>query len=179
MCCGDLSAAVRIALSRPKSRPMTPEDLPPSGWMETQMMSGDAFRRHYERQREHYRAAQSALQFREPILPYHYDVLTTASDFARGGMPDVAVIMAQTACEIATEAAIDRLFRRQGLPQAVESWIRERIERSSTFRAPTFYGLYRALSGDDFKATKLWTDLDHCIGIRNGVVHEGRHATAV
>jgi hypothetical protein len=154
-----------------------PEEPVPTGWMDTQMQGATAFRRHYETTRQSYLSANTKMLYRDPVLPPHYDVLTTAGDFARGGMPDVAVIMAQTACEIATEAVLNGLLLLHSFSNPVESWIRDRIDSASTFRRGVLYELYRALSGDNLKGTKLWDELNGPIGIRNAIVHKGDHAT--
>jgi len=121
--------------------------------------------------------AATSMQLGRVILPYHYDVLSVAADFLAAGKPDVAVIMAQTACEIATEAVISQLLRHYNLPAVVEKWIRKRIDQLSTFHRAPLYELYRDLSGDDFKGSRLWREWDNHITIRNNVAHRGTHAT--
>jgi hypothetical protein len=54
------------------------------------------------------------------FFPYHYDVLSTAKDLLAADMNDLAVIMAQTATEIATQQAISRSYKHHKLPAIFE-----------------------------------------------------------
>jgi hypothetical protein len=140
------------------------------------------FRRHYEQRRRGYMTAATSMLYGTPavlVLPYHYDVLTSARDFLDAGMDDIAVIMAQTACEIATADIITGLLQHHRLPASIESWINATIERISTLKTETLYDLYRALSGDDLKQTQkvLWESYVRRTALRNDIVHKGGHAS--
>jgi hypothetical protein len=92
-------------------------------------------------------------------------------------MDDVAVIMAQTACEIALQDLISTLLRRLAMPSPMQSWIEDVIDGSSTLRNSRLYELYKALSGDRFKDRPLWPPYDRHVGLRNEIVHRGGHAS--
>jgi hypothetical protein len=128
-------------------------------------------------------AATSQLYQRGPaflLLPYHYDVLAIARQFLDADKDDVAVIMAQTACEIATDDLVTALLRLRRLPADLESWITARIERAATLRSNVLYNLYVALSGDDLKQGQpaLWDAYERHIALRNAIVHKAKtHAS--
>jgi len=160
---------------------MMAEELPPTGWMQRPEAFEAAFLRHHEKELSSYIAAvtQQLYQGASLVLPYHYDVLAIARQFLATDKDDVAVIMAQTACEIATDDSITALLRHQNLPTPLESWINDRIERTTTLKNEPLYQLYRALSGDDLKqsAKALWGAYVRRADLRNGIVHAGAHAT--
>jgi hypothetical protein len=90
------------------------------------------------------------------------------------------VIMAQTACEIATDDLVTALLRLRRLPADLESWITARIERAATLRSNVLYNLYVALSGDDLKQGQpaLWDAYERHIALRNAIVHKAKtHAS--
>jgi hypothetical protein len=102
---------------------MSGEEIPPGAIIG--LGGVQAFRQHHDAQRRAYLAAATSLLGSPPALlatPYHYDVLATARDFLRADMNDVAVIFAQTACEIALQETIATLLRRTGIQSAMEEW---------------------------------------------------------
>ena len=80
-----------------------PDDPVPTGWMSRSNEHATAFLRNHEERMRSFMHAATSMQLGRVILPYHYDVLSVAADFLAAGKPDVAVIMAQTACEIALD----------------------------------------------------------------------------
>jgi hypothetical protein len=54
---------------------------------------------------------------RPPIPPYYRQLLETAERYRQHDEHDVAVILAQTSCELVTEAAFETLIRPHGLTQ--------------------------------------------------------------
>jgi len=112
------------------------------------------------------------------VLPYHYDVLASARSFLAADKYDVAVIMAQTACEIATDDVITVLLRRQNFSEGILAWINRQIEWSTTLKNDKLYSLYRALSGDELQKDQkaLWEAYVRRADLRNDIVHTGAHA---
>jgi hypothetical protein len=159
-----------------------PDDLPPMGWLPNpDAVPGMTFLQHHKRLVRSYLTAATSMQYGGIVLPYHYDVLSVARNFLAEDRPDITVIMAQTACEIATEEVISQLLRYHNFTIAIEAWMRKRIERTSTLRSESLYDLYCALSGDDLKKseTLLWDGYVASVGIRNNIVHKGGHASGV
>jgi hypothetical protein len=158
-----------------------PEDLPPTGWMQGPEFFGSVFRKHHEDQLRGYMTAvtrQLYQTWQDPVLPYHYGVLASARDFLDADKDDVAVIMAQTACEIATDDIMTVLLRRQDLSDGIRAWVNDQIERSTTLKDDRLYKLYRALSGDELRKdqTALWEAYKRRAELRNAIVHTGAHA---
>jgi hypothetical protein len=160
------------------------EELPPPGGMQRQETFDAVFRRHHEELLRGYIIAQTSQLYQRGatiVLPYHYDVLAVARQFLDADRDDVAVIMAQTACEIATDDIVTMLLRHHDLPTAIEAWISGRIERSrsTTLKSDTLYDLYRALSGDELRRDQkaLWEACVRRADLRNDIVHTGAHAT--
>jgi len=79
-------------------------------------------------------ARQSYRNWQDPVLPYHYAILAIARDFLDADKDDVAVIMAQTASEIATDDIITVLLRRQNFSEEILAWINRQIEWSTTLK---------------------------------------------
>ncbi|HEV8531418.1 MAG TPA: hypothetical protein VGT00_08375 [Methylomirabilota bacterium] len=158
----------------------SPEDLP-TGWMQGPEFFGAAFRKHHEDQlRGYMNAATKQLyqNWQDPVLPYHYDVLAIARQFLDADKDDVAVIMAQTACEIATDDIITVLLRRHNLADGIRAWVNDQIARSTTLKHDMLYKLYRALSGDELRQDQktLWEAYVRRADLRNAIVHTGAHA---
>jgi hypothetical protein len=151
------------------------------------MSEGQAavFRSHYEQQRRGYMTAATSMLYGTPhvlmpavpVLPYHYDVLTSARDFLDAGMDDIAVIMAQTACEIATEHVISRLLGHHKLPPIFEPWVKAGVRRSD-IADDRVLTLYRTLSDDQgITREPFWQPYRKHVEARNGVVHQGKHVS--
>jgi hypothetical protein len=161
-----------------------PEQLPPTGWMQRQeMFDAAVFRRQHEEQLHGYMTAATAQLYQRGtaallVLPYHYDVLAAARRFLDAEMNDVAVIVAQTSAEIATDDVITALLRHNNPPRPIDEWIRGQIERFATLKADALYNLYRALSGDDLRGNPpLWEPYVRRANLRNDIVHTGAHAS--
>jgi len=142
------------------------------------MWNAAAFRERQEVQRRSYlRAATSMLYDRGIIQPYHYDVLAIARNFLDSNMDDIAVIVAQTACEVATENVLSGLLQHHRLPAVFEPWVKDGIRRGDISDRRVL-SLYRALSGDD-SITKepFWEPYRKHVNARNRVVHQGAHVS--
>src|SRR5438552_13081772 len=101
-----------------------PDDMPPTGWLPGPDAAGAmVFRRHHEQLLRSLPRATTDIQYGGIVLPYHYDILAVARGFLAAGMPDITVIMAQTAWEVATEEVLSQLLRYHKFPTTVEAWI--------------------------------------------------------
>jgi hypothetical protein len=100
---------------------MAAEEQPPTDWIPGPDIAAVFRRGHAERMRAYMTGATAQLYQRagELALPYHYDVLAVARQFLDADKDDVAVIMAQTACEIATDDII-RTLQHYRLPSLLE-----------------------------------------------------------
>ncbi len=103
-----------------------------------------------------------------------YDVLAIARQFLDADKDDVAVIMAQTACEIATDDLITTLLRHHDLTDGIRAWMSAQIERITTLKSNTLYDLYRALSGDELRRDlqTLWEAYERRADLRRALPRE-------
>src|SRR6266403_183817 len=103
-----------------------PEQLPPAdGRNRAEMFNAAVFRRQHEEQLHGFMTAATAQLYQRGtaaliVLPYHYDVLATARHFLDADMYEVAVIMAQTSVEIATDDIITTLLRHHNPPRPID-----------------------------------------------------------
>jgi hypothetical protein len=106
----------------------------------------------------------------------HTSLLQLARTLAQQGFHSQAVITAQTACEVYTEAVITRLIRARGiadLHEAIDSMIpnynlaNERVRR-----------LYDALSSDRIQETEFWQRFKTHVERRHEAAHQGKGLSA-
>lgn len=126
--------------------------------------------------RKFYRHATTSVQASATatatVVRYHRQLLDKARQVASAGEGDIAVIVAQTACEVCTERAFDVLFRKRGA-----EWIRDSIFSSSSsynLISPRVQKPYTALSGDKIQTAPFWNDYKDHVDRRNKVVHKAR-----
>jgi len=104
-------------------------------------------------------------------------LINSAHDRYRESYYQEAVILAQTGAELFIEQAFDRLFRIRDL-----EYLRKEVERllGNNFNLghDKVASLYEALSGDDIRQRKIWSEYKTHTELRNDVVHHGREVTA-
>lgn len=108
------------------------------------------------------------------VIRYHRQLLKKTKQFADAGETDIAIIVAQTACEVCTERAFDVLFRKGGV-----EWLRDSIfHKSSNYNLVSSKAqkLYTALSGDKIQAAPFWNAYKEHVERRNKIVHRARGA---
>ena len=88
------------------------------------------------------------------LPPFHAEVLSTAEGFRAKGENEMAVIMAQTACELVTEAAFDVLIRASGVSKAD---VKQLTQKTFDLSTPRMAALYRLLSKDKIQAQVFWS----------------------
>jgi hypothetical protein len=88
-----------------------------------------------------------------------------------------AVVMAQSAIEVATENVLGLAFETRNVPELREPVMR--LFRSYSLTNASLYRVYQALTGDDFKNCEptLWQDFCEHVERRNRVVHSGKRVT--
>jgi hypothetical protein len=83
-----------------------------------------------------------------------------------------AVIVAQTACEVASERAIGRAFRKRGvadLEAPVTGFFSSYSLKNERIRK-----VYGALTGDSIQHAPFWSAYCEMVKLRNDAVHEGK-----
>jgi hypothetical protein len=92
--------------------------------------------------------------------------LNSAQHALDGGYPELAVIHAQTACEVATAQCLDRL--RQGLPALPDSQAYNLGTHNKKILKE-----YRRLTNDAIQEATWWTEFLAHTRRRHDVVHQG------
>lgn len=100
---------------------------------------------------------------------YHRQLFSRARDLATEGQGPLAVILAQAACEVATELAFYVLFDRQGLMHLKDS-IGVRFTLLSDERPRK---LYTALTKDEIQKASFWAAFKKAVALRNEIAHRG------
>ena len=113
------------------------------------------------------------------LLLFNPALQRTLLDAARGlqqaGHPNLALVVAQTACELAMEQALADLLSRGGTPQPVADWIDHDGLNTYSPKDERVQRLYRALSGTDLKSLgdpEWWRSYVEGAMKRNDVVHK-------
>jgi hypothetical protein len=111
---------------------------------------------------------------RPPIPPYYQQLLETAERYRRDGEYEVAVILAQTACELVTEWAFETFFRAHDLTEADK----RNLVRNYDLGKDRVKALYVLLSRDKIERQHFWSDFKAHAKRRHAIVHKGEKATA-
>jgi hypothetical protein len=107
--------------------------------------------------------------------PYHNELMQQAKLLLDEGKYPLAVVVAQTACEVLTEQMMSLLSEQ--VDQRVREWIRDRLPRTVDLDDDRVCALYTALSGDPITAQPFWSDYKQHVKLRHRVVHRGVRVT--
>ena len=125
----------------------------------------------------HRQRRTTAILIRPPRVPaYHHKLLETAGAM-KGSEPEIAVILAQMACEIACELAFTAVIAQKevsGLQTTVDVLLPNYNLGSDN---PRVRKAYVALSGDRITSQPYWDDFKAHVRRRNRIVHGGARAT--
>jgi hypothetical protein len=91
-----------------------------------------------------------------------------------------AVVVAQSAAEIAVAAAVRGQLRRSGVPEALAAWIVRRDVRGQSFSPDSerIQALWAALTGDRLPEAGWWAGYRSGVHERDRFVHEGQAVSA-
>ena len=95
---------------------------------------------------------------RAPVVvlpPFHHQILQTADRYRKQDENEIAVIMAQTSCELVTETAFDVFFQFAGVSAADKDQLRPTTFNLGSKRTAA---VYRLLSKDRIQAQPFWRD---------------------
>jgi hypothetical protein len=110
------------------------------------------------------------------LPPYYRQVLEAAERYANDGENAVAVIVAQTACELVTEIAFESFFRLHGMSESDKKALRPRPYNLDNGKVRALYVL---LSKDKIHRNKsFWPGFTKQAKLRHRIVHNGEPATA-
>jgi hypothetical protein len=105
-------------------------------------------------------------------------LLEVAEQFLANNEPTVAVVMAQSACEVILQRAVQQVFARKGVGDIGEV-VLTRVG-SFTLKESDSRRFYKALTKDDDvtdnKKNGFWLDYQAMVELRNKIVHQGIRA---
>jgi hypothetical protein len=107
--------------------------------------------------------------------PYHNDLMQQAKVLLDEGKYPLAVVVAQTACEVLGEQMMTLLT--ESVDERVRRWIRDRLPRTVDLDDERVRVLYTALSGDPIESQPFWSDYKEHVKLRHRVVHRGVRVT--
>lgn len=112
----------------------------------------------------------AAGSFRVEIVDYATSLIREADDLLfRAKQPGLAIVVAHTACEVATQRAFARAFIHRGT--AVGAFFSYNLASERVRKR------YTALTGDAVWQASWWSAFTKSVERRNAIVHEGRKAT--
>lgn len=113
---------------------------------------------------------------RLPIPPYHRQLLESAARFKEQGDYAIAVVVAQTAAELATELAVTTFLNARGAKDIAEPI--DDLLPTYNLDNRKVRKLYVVLSGDGKITTMpFWTAFTTQARLRHKIVHKGATAT--
>jgi hypothetical protein len=89
------------------------------------------------------------------------------------GQFSFAVVVAHTACEIATERSLDEAFVAKGISDRLQDWVKS-FNYGYNLGSHRIRGLYTALTEDEpQKEHAFWQKFKASVERRNSIVHNG------
>lgn len=116
------------------------------------------------------------LLLNNPRDPRHLELIALARQLCDEDKPDLAVVAAQTACEVYAEVAIRDLLKARELGE-FEEVIPELLTGYSLMDRRG-QRVFHALTGESIQRSELWASYKAHVERRNLVVHRGKQITA-
>jgi hypothetical protein len=110
------------------------------------------------------------------FYPYHRELMEQAKSLLDEGRQHLAVVVAQTACEVLTEQLMTALTER--LDEPLRKWARGRLPRTHDLDDDRVRGLYVALTADAIQTAPFWASFKQHVDRRHQVVHRGTKVSA-
>jgi hypothetical protein len=89
------------------------------------------------------------------------------------GQFSFAVVVAHTACEIATERSLDEAFVAKGISDRIQDWVKS-LNYGYNLGSDRIRRLYTALTGDELqKEQDFWQKFKASVERRHRIVHKG------
>jgi hypothetical protein len=109
------------------------------------------------------------------VVTYPQRLLTIARRLIDDeGQFSFAIVVAHTACEIATERSLDNAFVAQGIQSNLQDWVKS-LNYGYNLGSDRIRRLYTALTGDELQKQKqvFWQKFKASVDRRNSIVHKG------
>lgn len=110
--------------------------------------------------------------FEATVIRHWTKLLETAERLYNGGETSVAVIVAQTACEVVLERAVTKGFKAKGVPELDDAVTR--MLSSYSPRNRNTRRLYNTLTGDNLGSHGFWQAYTAMVAHRHDAVHRGQ-----
>jgi len=116
------------------------------------------------------------LLFNNPRHPRHLELVALARQLCEEGKTDLAIVAAQTACEVYAEVAIREMLKAHDLGE-FEGVIPELLTGYSLMDRRG-QRVFHALTGANIQHSAFWATYKSHVELRNRVVHRGDQVTA-
>lgn len=114
----------------------------------------------------------SSVAAQAELVTYDQTLLNTARDFMKQGQYNPAIVMANQACEIATERAIARALAAKKQQRPEEN--AKTLLSGYNLANEQTRALYTELTGDNIRDQPFWRQFKEFVGLRNQIVHSNR-----
>lgn len=106
-------------------------------------------------------------------------LLAIARNFIDQGQPSFAVVLAHTACELATERRISEAITAKGIGFLADVLAKDFFRGGYNMGNSRIRNVYQALTGDDIQDTTWWSEFKASVKRRNKIIHKGAVVAAV
>lgn len=106
----------------------------------------------------------------------HFTLFDLAWKLIDDGQPEFAVVAAQTACELYTELAVNKLLRARDLGDLGEA-VGSMLPRTFSLDNDRHHRIFRALTNKSPRGQDWWKAYAAHVERRNGIVHAGKRVT--
>lgn len=111
------------------------------------------------------------LLFNQARNPRHFDLLRLARQLLDEHKPDLAVVTAQTACEVYAEVAITEMLKARQLEEFEE--VIPALLNSFSLKDKRGQLVFHALTGKRIQQADFWADYHAHVQRRHAVIHRG------
>lgn len=111
----------------------------------------------------------SSVRAEATVTPYYGVLLAQAARWVEAGQHEIAIIIAQTACEVFTASAFDSMVNKKG-----GAWIKgTKLIWNYDLSNDRFRELYIALTADNIHQHRMWKVFSDGNRLRNAIIHKG------
>jgi hypothetical protein len=116
------------------------------------------------------------LLFNQPRDPRHLELIALAQQLCKEDKSELAVVAAQTACEVYAEVAIRRMLQERELGEFDE--VIPELLTGYSLMDRRGQRVFHALTGESIQRSAFWSGYKTHVELRNRVVHRGEQVTS-
>jgi hypothetical protein len=109
------------------------------------------------------------------LTPFSHSLLARAKEEGAKGNTQFAVVLAQAACELATEDALNELMRVRSAEYLSDSILG--IFKTTNLTDDRLRGIFAALAGEGPESEVWWESYREAQKVRHSVAHEGKQVS--